>query len=159
MEESAEEQKLAGTFRELEKAKAKLAKFERAFMTPKGPSEPATKAQIAAAQRASLEGSPRWRSLRKRYEGTRRQAITYRNYIIHFYQKPAPGFGDWSFEHTDYDGAPESQISTCPDHRCGYAETPKEARAEIDAQYVDLELDEDGHYTRDGLTLQAGTHE
>jgi hypothetical protein len=153
------EKRLAGTVRELAKAEGNLAKFERAFGAPKRTCDEPTEAEIAAAQKGSLEGSPRWRSLQKRFNGTRRQVKYYRNYIIHFYRKPAPDFGDWSFEHKDYDGAPDGPGTSCSDHRCGYAESPTEARAEIDAQYVDLELDEDGHYTRDGLTLQVRTHE
>ena len=164
MEASKAEQKLAITVRELVKAEAALAKYERDLVAPKGPFEPATKEQIIAAQKASREGSSRWRVEQKKRRkeqgvGTRREEVEYRNYVIYFQRKPGPSFGDWNFHHNDYDGAPESQNSSCSDHRCGYAETPKEARAEIDAQYVDLELDEDGHYTRDGLTLLAGTHE
>jgi len=159
MEASKEERKLVGTIRELGEAEEKLAEHESAFMAPRGPVEPATKEDIAAAQKASRRGSPRWKAEQKRHRkeqgvSGRRQEMEYRNYIIYFQRKPGPSFGDWNFHHNDYE---ESQNSSCSDHRCGYAETPKEARAEIDAQYVDLELDEDGHYTRDGLTLQAGT--
>jgi hypothetical protein len=156
------EEILARTLSELRTAEENLAEHERALRAPKGTYVPATPEEIADVQKASREASPRWKAEQKRRKGLGtiyRQAITYRNYIIHFYRKPVPGFGDWSFSHKDYDGAPDGPDTGCSDHRCGYAETPKEARAEIDAQYVDLELDEDGHYTRDGLTLQAGTHE
>ncbi len=54
MERSKAEQKLAGTVRELEKAKAKLAKFERALVAPSENYEPATEIDIASVQKASL---------------------------------------------------------------------------------------------------------
>jgi hypothetical protein len=68
----------------------------------------------------------------------------YRNYKIFIQASP---FGNWSFQHNDFDGAPDSPTSGCSDHRCGYADTPRECMDEIDAQYEDLELDEDGHIT------------
>jgi hypothetical protein len=157
---SENELRLGGTLTELEKAKARLAEYERALKAPKGAYVRATRDEILQAQKASIGASPRRRAAQKRKatEG-RRQDIKYRNYLIYFQRKPGPSFGDWNFHHNDYDGAPESAFSSCKDHRCGYAETPKEARAEIDAQYVDLELDENGHYTRRGRIMQAGTHE
>ena len=146
---------LAETMSELEKAETSLAEHERALRAPKGTYVLATPDEITAAKKASQEGSPRWRRGQKKSGGgVRREDIRYRNYIISYYRKPARDFGDWNFQHIDYDGALDFN-----DQRCGYAETPKEARAEIDAQYVDLELDEDGYYTRRGKVLQAGTHE
>jgi hypothetical protein len=154
------EQRLGATLTELDKAEANLTEHERAFRAPKGTYKPATPAEIAAAQKFSREASPRFRAEQKTATGTvRRQRINYRNYVIHYDQKPVPGYGDWSFSHEDFDGAPDGPGTSCSDHRCGYAETPKEAKYEIDAQYVDLELDEDGHYTRRGRIMQAGTHE
>ena len=87
--------------------------------------------------------------------------IVYRNYIIYYDRKPVPPslFGDWSFNHVDFDGAPDGPDEGCSDHRSGYGKTPEECQAEIDSQYDDLELDENGHYTRDGLTLLAGSRE
>ena len=161
---SDNEQRLGVTLTELEKAEARLAEYLRAQKAPKGTYVPATRDEILEAQKASIAASPRRRAEQKKARkeqgvAVRRQDIEYRNYIIYFQRKPGPSFGDWNFHHNDYDGAPESAVSSCSDHRCGYAETPKEARAEIDAQYVDLELDENGHYTRRGYFLQAGTHE
>ena len=156
------ELRLGGTLVELSKAEENLAAHERALRSPSGEYVPASQAEIAAAQKASREGSPRWRREQKKLQGEgagRRKPIMYRNYIIHFYRKPGPDFGDWSFAHVDYDGAPDGPATGCSDHRCGYGDTPKECRAEIDAQYVDLELDENGHYTRHGRIMQAGTHE
>lgn len=143
------EERLAGTLAELDKAEAKLSAYERAFRAPREKVEPATKGEIADAQKTSREASPRWQSEQNRIQGKaiRRQVEEYRNYIIHFYQKPVPGFGDWSFNHKDYDGAPDGPGTSCRDHRCGYARTPQEAKVEIDAQYEDFELDENGHYT------------
>ncbi len=155
------EETLGGTLTDLGRAEAALAEAEARCKAPRGTYVPATPTEIAEAQKASREGSPRWRAEQKREQGSvsLRQPIQYRNYVIYFQRKPGPSFGDWNFHHNDYDGAPESAVSSCSDHRCGYAETPKEARAEIDAQYVDLELDENGHYTRRGRILQAGTSE
>jgi hypothetical protein len=59
------EQKLAGTLAELAKAETNLAKYELAFRTPRGTVEPATRQEIAAAKRASLEASPRWKAEQK----------------------------------------------------------------------------------------------
>jgi hypothetical protein len=155
------EQKLNGTLADLDKALANLSAYEAAFMAPRGKYEQATPDEIADAQRTSRECSPRRIAEQEtaKATGARRQLINYRNYVIHYDQKPVPGFGDWSFSHNDFDGAPDAPDTSCGDHRCGYAETPKEAKAEIDAQYVDLELDEEGHYTRRGLIMQSGTHE
>ena len=135
------EEKLSGALTELGKAEANLAKYERAFKAPREPFEALTKEEIAEAQKAS-------RAKQAKVTGVR-QSLEYRNYIIHYYRKPVPGFGDWSFDHVDYDGAPDGPGTSCSDHRCGYAESPQEARDEIDAQYEDLELDENGHYTRE----------
>jgi hypothetical protein len=161
---SDNERKLGGTLTELEKAEAALAEAERICKAPRGKYVPATPVEIAEAQKASRLASPRYRKDQKKTRKAkgvrvRRQELDYRNYVIYFQRKPGPSFGDWNFHHIDYDGAPESAVSSCSDHRCGYAETPKECRAEIDAQYVDFELDENGHYTRHGKIMQAGTHE
>ncbi len=144
------EERLARTLTELGKAKAKLSEFDRRFRAPRETVERASKEEIFAAQKASLEGSPRWKREQKAgtgKDGTRRQVIEYRNYLISYYQRPVSGFGDWRFLHKDYDGPGIG----CSDHRCGYAETPANAKVAIDAQYADLGLDENGYYPRDGL--------
>jgi hypothetical protein len=161
---SDNERKLGVTLTELEKAEAALAEAERICKAPRGKYVPATPSEIAEAQKASIAASPKRRAEQNRENKVKRTRVRrgnteYRNYVIYFQRKPGPSFGDWNFHHNDYDGAPESAVSSCSDHRCGYAETPKEARAEIDAQYVDFELDENGHYTRRGKIMQAGTHE
>ena len=67
------EQKLAGTLAELDEAEARLSAYERALMAPREKVEPATKGEIADAQKASLEASPRWQSEQNRFQGKRRR--------------------------------------------------------------------------------------
>ncbi len=89
------------------------------------------------------------------------EKILYRNYEIYYDRKPVPPslFGDWSFAHVDFDGAPDGPDTGCSDHRCGYGRTIEECKAEIDAQYEDFELDETGHYPRRTLVYFAGQRE
>jgi hypothetical protein len=127
------EGRLGKAVREWKAAEDRLAEYERKLLAPRGDNG-----------EHSLPLN----------EETRRKPHEYRRYSIRYDRKPLSGFGDWTFSHVDYDGAPDGG-----DHRVGYGETVKDCREEIDAQYEDLELDENGDYTRDGLTLLAGTHE
>ena len=66
----------------------------------------------------------------------------YRNYVISYDTKPIPlrAF-DYDFQHEDCDGAPDAG-----DHRYGQAASMEDAKAVIDEQFEDLELDDEGHY-------------